>query len=99
MFSQLKRSKLKCAGVAGEEEGSVGGPAHILQAAENSCRTSLCSTYCHLEVTLFGWSNSLLDWRFAWTSPPLQCGLYVKQIHGHTTHTSPHQERGGQTAH
>jgi hypothetical protein len=29
-------------GVAGEEEGSVGGPTHILQAAENSCRTSLC---------------------------------------------------------
>lgn len=37
-----ERSKLKCAGVAGEEEGSVGGPTHILQAAENSCRTSLC---------------------------------------------------------
>lgn len=30
------------AGVAAGEEGSVGGPTHILQAAENSCRTSLC---------------------------------------------------------
>lgn len=37
-----ERSKLKCAGVAGEEEGSVGGPTHILQAAKHSCRTSLC---------------------------------------------------------
>lgn len=43
MFSQLKRAEaMKCAGVAGEEEGSVGGPTHILQAAENSCRMSLC---------------------------------------------------------
>ena len=37
-----EQKQLKCAGVAGEEEGSVGGPTHILQAAENSCKTSLC---------------------------------------------------------
>lgn len=43
MLSQLRGQKqLKCAGVAREEEGSVGGPTHILQAAENSCRASLC---------------------------------------------------------
>jgi hypothetical protein len=42
MFSQLKRAEATYVGVAGEEEGSVGGPTHILQAAENSCRTSLC---------------------------------------------------------
>ena len=41
MFSQLREQKRR-AGVAREEEGSVGGPTHILQAAENSCRTSLC---------------------------------------------------------
>lgn len=38
-----RRGEQKCgAGVAGEEEGSVGGPTHIVQAAENSCRASLC---------------------------------------------------------
>lgn len=41
MCSQLREQKHR-AGVAGEEEGSVGGSTHILQAAENSCRTSLC---------------------------------------------------------
>lgn len=51
MFSQLRQQKQpKCAGVVREEEGSVGGPTHILQAAENSCRTSLCQSYCHFGI-------------------------------------------------
>ena len=41
------------AGVAGEEEGSVGDPAHIVQAAENSRRASLCRPPVVLELTLF----------------------------------------------
>lgn len=37
-------------GVAAEEEGSVGGPTHILQAAENSCRGASAETSCHFGI-------------------------------------------------
>lgn len=55
------RSKLKCAGVAGEEEGSVGGPTHILQAAENSCRTSLLTLLSIWNSPFYSCQNSLSD--------------------------------------
>lgn len=77
MLSQLKQAEMtEHRGVAGEEEGSVGGPTHALQAAETVVEAASAKLTVSLEATV----TLTETLSFLLTSPLLQWGLWVKKI-------------------